>query len=1075
MKTSRLLISAVCVPLCILTFFSLLATVRAQMPNTLRHTLFSPGDRPQTGAEQGSCVALDGTLAVVGAYHDDTRQTDSGVVKVFNASTGQLLHTLINPNPASSSYFGYAVAVSGTRIVVGAIGDDLGALDAGRAYVFDVGTATPTVPIATLNNPAPTQSDQFGWAVAISGTRVMVGARANDTPTIMDAGSVYVYDLASASPTVPIVTMDNPTPAANEYFGTAVAIAGTRVVVGADWENTGASHAGSAYVYELTSATPTVPIHTLNNPTPGADDRFGAAVAISGTRVVVAALSDDLAQQNAGSVYVYQLTSATPTVPVVTLNDVGNFTNGIFGVAISISGSRVAVGAQRDSTGGVNRSGIAFIFDMTSPTPRVPVKTINEPSPNLNDLFGRALAISGNIALVSASRDDTFAQDSGRTWVFDVTGPNPLSPTATLDSPSPAAGDEFGIAVAISGSRLIVGADREDASGEDAGSAYVYDLASTAPTIPVVALRYPQQVNSAVYYGNAVGISGGRAVVGAWRADSDRGRAYVYDLESANPSVPVLAVQDSTSSNFFGAAVAISGNYVAVGAYGDNTGADDAGRVYVYDLTSATPTVPLITINNPAPFSFARFGIAVTMSGTHLAVGASRNLVGTITAGVVYVFNLASATPAVPIAALTNPAPTADARFGDAVGISGTFVVVGAPNDDQGATDAGRAYVFDIGTTTPAVPVATLNNPSPAATDNFGKSVAISGNRVAVGASGDDFGATDAGRAYIYVLGGANPTTPVATLGKASAGAFDAFGYSVAIDGLTVAVGAPFDDSTIVNKGAAYIFVPELAPPAGGTFTLTPQSPVSPGAAITASASGWTDASPPLTYQFSLDGTALGSRGASALVNFTAPTVLGTHTVGLRVFDAANNFTEVSRNFVVNDPPTARAATLGATGGSTASFSATKLLAYGSDPNGDALAIIAVSPGSERGGMVTLSNGIICYTPPVGFSGADSFTYTLQDARGATATGIVNVTVAQSSAPSLNVISITGTADGFLVKFAGIPGTSYRIQYRDALTDAWQALDPPGAIQTGPNGVFQHEDKPNPIPASRFYRATEAP
>ena len=72
--------------------------------------------------------------------------------------------------------FGYSVAISGTRVVVGANGDDTGASDAGSAYVYDLSGGTPTVPVATLNNPGPAASDYFGNSVAISGTRVVVGA-----------------------------------------------------------------------------------------------------------------------------------------------------------------------------------------------------------------------------------------------------------------------------------------------------------------------------------------------------------------------------------------------------------------------------------------------------------------------------------------------------------------------------------------------------------------------------------------------------------------------------------------------------------------------------------------------------------------------------------------------------------------------------------------------------------------------------------------------------------------------------------------------------------------------------------
>src|SRR5205085_9388773 len=115
-------------------------------------------------------------------------------------------------------------------------------------------SATPTVPVATLANPSPGVNDQFGWAAAISGSRVAVGAYLDDAGAA-DAGSAYVYDLASPTPNVPI-TLPNPSPAANDSFGFAVAISGTRMVVGAILDDAGAVDSGSAYIYNLTSATP---------------------------------------------------------------------------------------------------------------------------------------------------------------------------------------------------------------------------------------------------------------------------------------------------------------------------------------------------------------------------------------------------------------------------------------------------------------------------------------------------------------------------------------------------------------------------------------------------------------------------------------------------------------------------------------------------------------------------------------------------------------------------------------------------------------------------------------------------
>ena len=96
---------------------------------------------------------------------------------------------------------------------------------------------------------------------------------------------------------------------------------------------------------------------------------------------------------------------------------------------------------------------------------------------------------------------------------------------------------------------------------------------------------------------------------------------------------------------------------------------------------------------------------------------------------------------------LSNPTPEISDRFGTAVAASAEFLVVGANGDDSYATDAGAAYLFDA--TTGGL-LRTFNNPTPAASDGFGNSVAVSGNWVVVGASGDDTGATNAGAAYLF-------------------------------------------------------------------------------------------------------------------------------------------------------------------------------------------------------------------------------------------------------------------------------------------------------------------------------------
>ena len=177
----------------------------------LLHTVLPSVEYDQTGEQQGYSVAVSASYRVVGAPDADLNgYEDVGVAKVYNTA-GTLLHTLNNPTSANYDYFGKSVSVSGNYVVVGAYLDDTGAASAGSAYVYDLSSGTPTTPIHTLNDPAATSSDQFGYSVSVSGNYVVVGAYPDDTGAT-DAGSAYVYDpVGLPAPTVSDVRISGST------------------------------------------------------------------------------------------------------------------------------------------------------------------------------------------------------------------------------------------------------------------------------------------------------------------------------------------------------------------------------------------------------------------------------------------------------------------------------------------------------------------------------------------------------------------------------------------------------------------------------------------------------------------------------------------------------------------------------------------------------------------------------------------------------------------------------------------------------------------------------------------------
>ena len=146
------------------------------------------------------------------------------------------------------------------------------------------------------------------------------------------------------------------------------------------------------------------------------------------------------------------------------------------------------------------------------------------------------------------------------------------------------------------------------------------------------------------------------------------------------------------------------------------------------------------------------------------------------------------------------------------------------------------------------------------------------------------------------------------------------------------------------------------------------------------------------------------------------------------------------------------------------------LLANDADADGEELWITGVSSPSPGGATVTRDGEWVYYTPPPGFTSADSFTYTVSDGFGGTATGTVTVNVKLDSGVTRNIAAIQDLGNGtFRITFNGIPGRTYTIQYTERLNPpdtVWNTLGPATADGVG---VFIFNDTAGP--AARFYRS----
>lgn len=362
----------------------------------------------------------------------------------------------------------------------------------------------------------------------------------------------------------------------------------------------------------------------------------------------------------------------------------------------------------------------------------------------------------------------------------------------SINNPSPAMGDIFAYAVAPYGKDVLVGGVSDGAGATGAGSAYLFDSDSGA-LLRTLHNPTPEKYD---YFGRAVAAWGSDIVVTAYRDNTgaeDAGSVYIFDGQNG-ALLRSLSNPAPGEKAYFGRSLAVLDDTLIIGADGDSSQAHAAGAVYLFDAASGQLRQ---TLPNPTPEDNDQFGLSLAVWGQDIVVGAIGDNSGAPRAGAVYVFDNVSGALRL---TLTNPAPVEDGNFGYAVTVIDDAIVVGAIGNNSGAPAAGTVYVFNASS---GALLRTLDNPSPDKGDNFGYAVGHFQGDILVGAIGDSRGAKWAGTVYLFdSAGGAlrltlpNPTPKF----------FDSFGWSLAEVGDKIVVGAIGDKVGAPSAGSAYIF-----------------------------------------------------------------------------------------------------------------------------------------------------------------------------------------------------------------------------------------------------------------------------
>ena len=377
--------------------------------------------------------------------------------------------------------------------------------------------------------------------------------------------------------------------------------------------------------------------------------------------------------------------------------------------------------------------------------------------------------------------------------------------------------DNFGYTLAVSGNTMVVGAWQNDSLRANSGAAYVLENGTTDGWQHVAKLIPDNADFAGDEFGKAVAIDGDFLVVGAQfddTLDKDRGAVYVFkktpDAETPWTQVAKLTSNDTAFRDFFGQTVAISGTRVVVGAPEDDSAGKQQGAVYIFELDSTDDSwnqVAKLSADDGEANDL--FGSAVAIHDDTVLVGAAEHSVQDVNnTGAAYVFAYAGGSWS-QVTKLTAGDGDEKDRFGFAVALSGDRALVGAPFDDDSENPGGSVYVFERPVETSSwSQVAKLTAAQPKLGNQFGRSVALFGERALIGSPGDDDNGKESGAAYLFALDEASGTWNQLDKFTADGGAtFDEFGMAVSLSDELALVGSHQSDvGDKDDSGSVHVF-----------------------------------------------------------------------------------------------------------------------------------------------------------------------------------------------------------------------------------------------------------------------------
>lgn len=367
------------------------------------------------------------------------------------------------------------------------------------------------------------------------------------------------------------------------------------------------------------------------------------------------------------------------------------------------------------------------------------------------DAFGKSVAAEGDVLVIGSPFHTVGAATSGAAYIVRRTQDGAWQEETILLAADRVHLDNFGFAVGYDGTRAIVGAIGHDHAPDLGGAAYVFVDDGTG-WVEEQEL-FPTDGNSGDWYGRSVDICDDVAVVGAGFHDSlgaDSGAAYVYRRQGSRWNLEQkLTGSDTTRLNQFGFSVAVDRDVIVVGAPFNSTDAVNSGRAYVFRFHPSGTWLQEAILTSPAPAADEWFGLAVDVEGNAVAVGAPRDDDAGVDTGSGFLFRQVAGSW-IQEAQLTAVTPVVGDAMGVSVSLRGDRLLVGASHVDTPTSDAGVAFLYRRVTGTLWVDEQ-FQVRAPAIQDRLGSATALLEDTAFVAASSyDPNGLTNAGAVFTF-------------------------------------------------------------------------------------------------------------------------------------------------------------------------------------------------------------------------------------------------------------------------------------------------------------------------------------